>query len=59
MLSTLVLPQLHEIHPDSPSYTEGRKLLSMLEWVQGVNQDFVPKHSLLREFIGGSGFSYD
>lgn len=59
VLATLVVPQLHEISPSSPYYTEGRRLLGTLEWVQGINQDYIPKHSLLREFIGGSGFSYD
>ncbi|CAL6062803.1 Uridine_kinase [Hexamita inflata] len=59
VLSTFVTPLLHDISPESPSYMEARRLLSFLDWIQAVNADYVPKHSILREFIGGSGFAYD
>eukprot|EP00703_Trepomonas_sp_PC1_P002583 JAP94023.1 Uridine kinase [Trepomonas sp. PC1] len=59
VLSTFVTPLLHEISPTSHSYMEARRLLAFLDWVQGVNPDYVPRHSILREFIGSSAFNYD
>ncbi|KAH0573760.1 Uridine kinase [Spironucleus salmonicida] len=59
VLSTYVIPLLHEVNQDSDSYMEARRVIQFLSWVQGINSDYVPKHSILREFIGGSAFNYD
>lgn len=55
VLSTHAYPLLCEIKPDSPSYKEARQLIALLEKVASINSEYVPKFSLLREFIGGSG----
>ncbi|KAE8304897.1 Uridine kinase [Giardia duodenalis] len=55
VLNTHAYPLLCEIKPDSSAYKEARQLIALLEKVASINSEFVPKFSLLREFIGGSG----
>ncbi|EET01608.1 Uridine kinase [Giardia duodenalis ATCC 50581] len=55
VLSTHAYPLLCEIKPDSSAYKEARRLIALLEKVASINSEYVPKFSLLREFIGGSG----
>jgi len=40
------------------AYTEAHRLLSFLEDFVSIFPEEVPQNSLLREFIGGSTFSY-
>jgi uridine kinase len=49
---------LLEIPPDSPSQAKGYQLRRFLDLFVPVWPDHVPHISLLREFIGGSDFSY-
>ena len=42
----------------SPTYTEAYRLLKNLSMFVPVFPDEVPHTSILREFIGGSTFSY-
>jgi len=49
---------LLEVPQDHPSYTTAFRLLGLLERFVSVYPDHVPPTSLLREFIGGSGFEY-
>ena len=49
---------LLEVAPDSPAQAKGYQLRRFLELFVPVWPDDVPATSILREFIGGSGFSY-
>ena len=49
---------LLEVPQDHPSYTTAFRLLGLLERFVSIYPDHVPPTSLLREFIGGSGFEY-
>ncbi|HMM36580.1 MAG TPA: hypothetical protein PKA62_17880 [Thermoanaerobaculia bacterium] len=49
---------LLEIPPVSPAQARGFQLRRFLELFVPVWPDDVPATSILREFIGGSGFSY-
>jgi uridine kinase len=46
------------VPPTSPAYHEAYRLLKFLEFFVPVFRDHVPQTSILREFIGGSGFAY-
>lgn len=51
-------PILNEVPQDSDSYPEARRLLHLLDFVVGIPYSEIPQTSLLREFLGGSGFRY-
>lgn len=58
VLKSFAYRYLLEIPPDSPAQAKGYQLRRFLELFVPVWPDGVPATSLLREFIGGSGFSY-
>lgn len=35
-------------------YTEAKRLISFLEWVEPLDREFIPNNSILAEFVGGS-----
>ena len=45
-------PLLESIEKDSVHYAEAQRLLKFLRPFKGVDASFVPRNSLLREFIG-------
>lgn len=47
-------PLLFRIPKDSEEYMEAKRLLKFLDYFIGVSSEDIPKHSILREFIGGS-----
>lgn len=49
---------LLEVPPDHPSYTTAFRLLNLTDRFVTIYPDHVPPTSILREFIGGSGFEY-
>jgi uridine kinase len=49
---------LLEVPHDSPAYTTAHRLLRLLDRFVTIYPDQVPPTSILREFIGGSGFEY-
>lgn len=49
-------PLLREIEPESPLYSEAKRLLTMLKYFKDIPDKNIPIKSLLREFIGGSVF---
>jgi uridine kinase len=49
---------LLEVPREHPSYTTAFRLLRMLDRFVSIYPDHVPPTSILREFIGGSGFEY-
>lgn len=56
VLATHAIPLLSAIKPSSDVYVYARKLLKLLSRVTAINSEYVPKYSILREFIGGSAF---
>ncbi len=49
---------LLEVPADHPSYTTAFRLLNLTDRFVTIYPDHVPPTSILREFIGGSGFEY-
>ena len=49
---------LLEVPQDHASYTTAFRLLGLLDHFVTIYPDHVPPTSILREFIGGSGFKY-
>lgn len=49
-------PLLFNISKDQPQYFEARRLIKFLDYFLGVSSEEVPRHSIIREFIGGSIF---
>jgi len=51
-------PILMEVRQDSDAYPEARRLLKLLRLFAPISFYDIPSTSLLREFLGGSGFRY-
>jgi uridine kinase len=51
-------PRLAAVEPEDPNYGRARSLLELLTLVLPIDAGQVPPISMLREFIGGSGFHY-
>lgn len=51
-------PRLAAVEPDDPNYGRARSLIDLLTLLLPVDARMVPPTSLLREFIGQSGFHY-
>lgn len=49
-------PLLFCVPKDAPEYVEAKRLLKFLDYFLGADCEFVPKNSIIREFIGGSCF---
>ena len=58
MLKPLVEPLLMEVKPSSAEYSESRRLSEFLLNFLGAPERWVPRMSILREYIGGSIFKY-
>lgn len=52
-----ILPLLKEIKNDSPYYNLASTLKKYVKYFKDIDDDCVPRNSLLREFIGGSCFN--
>jgi uridine kinase len=50
-------PLLFGVPQSHPAYTEAKRLIKFLDCFLGVPSEDVPANSILREFIGGSGFA--
>lgn len=58
VLKKYAVPRIKEIKKQDPSFPEACRLLKFLSYFLDVNDIIVPRHSILREFIGGSSFVY-
>lgn len=58
VLRSYALPLLQTVSPQEPEYAVAAVLGEFLENFQPILPDKVPRLSILREFIGGSGFNY-
>lgn len=52
------LPLLEQVPECEPEYSEAYRLRKFLHYIQPISSDGLPPTSLLREFLGGSTFSY-
>ncbi len=57
-LKSLAEPILLEVQPNQPEYAEATRLLKFLGYFKPMQKDDIPPTSIIREFIGGSGFDY-
>lgn len=57
ILKSYAEPVLFGVRRDQEEYIEAKRMLKFLDYFLGVNSDVVPKHSILKEFIGGSCFN--
>jgi uridine kinase len=51
-------PLLKRVKPDSENYAEAVRLLAFLSNFTNIADKLVPEYSILREFVGDSGFHY-
>ncbi len=56
ILKTYAEPLLFSVSEDDPAYPEAIRLINFLRNFLAIPSDDIPKDSILREFIGGSGF---
>ena len=47
---------LYGIPQDAPEYLEAKRMLKFFDYVLAIDQDAIPRNSLLKEFVGGSIF---
>ncbi|MBN2742637.1 MAG: nucleoside kinase [Marinilabiliaceae bacterium] len=59
VLKPLVEPILLEVQPNQPEYSEAKRLLKFFSYFKPILRiNEIPPTSILREFVGGSSFSY-
>lgn len=56
ILKTYAEPLLFSVSEDDPNYAEALRLVNFLRNFLPIPSDYIPKDSVLREFIGGSCF---
>lgn len=56
VLKVYAQPQLYAIKPESPQYSEAKRLLKLLDYFLPMPTEDIANTSLIREFIGGSCF---
>ena len=57
VLKKYAMPLLKAIDNTHPEYSEAQSLYELLKYFDDIGDEFIPKNSLLREFIGGSIFN--
>ena len=58
VLGALAIPVLKKIPLDHPRSPEAQRMLELLDYFEPIPVKEVPPNSILREFVGGSSFSY-
>jgi uridine kinase len=58
VLKHRAIPLLSRVRRGTPEHPQAAFLRSLLSYVRAVSDSDVPSNSILREFIGGSGFRY-
>ena len=54
VLKIKALPELYQLSEDPEVGETAKRLIKTLNYFLGVDTEIIPKHSLVREFIGGS-----
>ena len=57
VLKKYAMPLLKAIDNTHPEYSEAKSLYELLKYFDDINDEYIPRNSLLREFIGGSIFN--
>jgi uridine kinase len=58
VLKPFAEPILLEVQPNQPEYAEATRLLKFFSYFKPISPREIPPTSILREFMGGSSFSY-
>jgi uridine kinase len=58
VLKPFAEPILLEVQPNQPEYAEANRLLKFFSYFKPMQPREIPPTSILREFLGGSSFSY-
>lgn len=58
VLKAYALPVLQSVPRSNPLFSEAARLIKFMSYFREIKPDIVPRHSLMREFIGGSSFKY-
>ncbi len=58
VLKPFIEPILLEVQPNQEEYIEATRLLMFFSYVKPMDSSNIPPTSILREFLGGSSFSY-
>ena len=58
LLKKYAFPILYRVPENIPEYTEAIKLKKLLDYFEVIDDSVVPHYSILREFFGGSVFTY-
>lgn len=58
VLKKYIMPLLEKIDNTNPEYAEAKRLYEFLKYFEDIEDEYVPKNSILREFMGGSIFEY-
>lgn len=53
------LPLLQEVPKDAPEFEEAQRLIKVCGLYNEIPIEVLPPYSLLREFLGGSGYEYE
>lgn len=56
--ANLLIPELEKVSKDFEMYDKVEEMLYFLKSITPLESTIVPSHSIVREFIGGSSFSY-
>ena len=59
VLKLKALPELYKLSEDPDIGETAKRLIKILNYFLGVDTEIIPKHSLVREFIGGSVLDVD
>lgn len=57
VLKDYAIPLLKEIDNSNPECAEATRLYNLLKYFNSIPEEYIPKTSLIREFIGGSAFN--
>jgi len=57
-LKVYAYPLLKAVKPTDKEYAEASRLLRFLDVFNQIPESYIPKQSIVREFIGGSSFKY-
>lgn len=55
-LKNYALPLFEKITPEDEEYSEAKRLCQFLKYFEPIDTEYIPKNSLLQEFLGGSIF---
>ncbi len=58
VLRRYAVPLLKEIDNSVPEYSEAQRLIRLLSYFNNIPEEEIPRNSIIREFISGSGFNY-